>query len=103
MFENVSKGMIYQVNNFTMVDKKTGDERGLINIQYIIPQTNESATRLGWTTGQSYFAFTDNLWKELKGLILKNVDLKFQLVADYKDSTRYTSKLVAINDLVIKQ
>lgn len=103
MLESESKGLIFNVNNFTIVDKKTGKESGMINIQYIYENPNESATRVGWQSGQAYFIFNDDLWKYLKGNLLKNCTFKFKLIPDYKDSTKYTSKLVQVNDYIIKQ
>lgn len=103
MLEDVSKGLIYNVNNYTMIDKKTGKEVGMIHISYIYENSNKSATNIGWQHGQAYMIFTDDLFKFLKSVLLKNVDLKFNLVADYNDNTRFTLKLVKVNDFSIKQ
>lgn len=103
MLENTVKGLVYQIQSYTMVDKKTGEERGMMNIQYIFSNPDETATRKGWQSGQSWCLFTDELWKGLDNLLLKNVELTYRLVPDYKDSSKYTSKLIKVNDLVIKQ
>lgn len=103
MLENTVKGLVYHIENFTTIDKKTGKEIGMMNIQYIFQSPEETATRKGWQSGQTWCMFTDNLWKGLDSLLLKNVELTYRLVPDYKDSTRYTSKLIKVNDLVIKQ
>lgn len=100
--ENSVKAMIYRVNHNTIIDKRSGKEVGLININYITPNTYENDNALGWTSCQCWLTFTDELWNELKGLLLKNITLTFSLRPDYKDSTKYSSKLIKINDFVIK-
>lgn len=103
MLENTVKGLVYSLSNFTMVDKKTGEEKGMINIHFIYQTPNEDATHIGWQESQSWFTFNDDLWKGLKSVVLKNADLTYRLVPDFKDSTKYTAKLIKVNDIVIKQ
>ena len=104
MLESKVNGMIYQVSTFTIVDRKTGKENGMINVQYIYKASEDSATKLGWSSGQAYFIFSDEVFKQIKNeFLLKKVELTFKLVPDYKDSTKYTSKLTQIGELVIKQ
>lgn len=103
MFETTSKGMVYALNNFTMVDKKSGEEKGLIDIFYIHENPNETTSKVGWVSGHTFVNFNDEIYKGLKSILLKSCDLNFKLVADYNDNTRFSSKLFKINDLVIKQ
>lgn len=103
MLENTVKGLVYLVENRTLIDKKSGEEKGMIRVEYIFQNPNEDATHVGWQSGQSWFIFTDELWKGIKDILLKNATLTYRLVPDYKDSTKYTAKLIKINDLVIKQ
>ena len=103
LVETTSKGMVYGLNSFTIVDKKSGEEKGLIDIYYIYPNSVDNAHRVGWTNGHTFVAFSDKIWNGLKDILLKQCEIKFKLEPDFKDSTRYSSRLVSVNDIVIKQ
>ena len=103
MLESTTKGIIYALNSFTVVDKKSGEEKGLIDVYYLYPMKSDKATRVGYNSSHHYVSFSDNVWVELNKLILKSCDFHFNLVEDYKDANIYNKKLVAINDIVIKQ
>lgn len=102
MLEHTTKGIVYGYFNYTKIDSK-GNERGSICINVIKPKQHETATDIGWESTYYWTDFTDELWKYLKGTLIKQSELKFQLVQDYKDSNKFTSQLIAINDFVIKQ
>lgn len=103
MLEKPVKGLVYSLANYTMIDKKDGKEKGMLNIHFIYQNEYETRDREGWLESQTWIAYDPNLYKELKALLLKNVEITYKLVPDYKDSTRFTAKVVKINDLVLKQ
>lgn len=104
MLESVCKGNVYQMSSYAFKDKDTGEQVAIINLKYIYKGRDDTATQVGYENGSVNIQYSEELFKKIKSdLLLKSVDLKFRLVPDFKDSSKYNSKLVAINDLVIKQ
>lgn len=102
MFENdIDEAIIYSYFTYSKVNKKN-EEKGLICINVIKPTDKNSPKSFGWEKCSYWVNFNDELFKYLKGVLVKKSTLKVALVPDYKDSNRYTSKLIQINDFVIK-
>lgn len=102
MLESTTKAIIYGYFTLNKVNKN-GEEKGLICINLIKPKTKESATDIGWEASYYWVDFNDELFKYLKSTLIKQSDITLRLTQDYKDSNKYTSQLVKINDFVIKQ
>ena len=104
MLESSVKGNVYQMSTYVFKDKDTGKEISLINLKYIYKGREDTATQVGYESGSANFQYSEELFKKIKDdLLLKSVNLTFKLVPDFRDSSKYSSKLVAINDLIIKQ
>lgn len=105
MLESSVKGIVYQVSSFNLKDKETGKDLGsLINIKYVCRTREDKADWKGFTAGETNVQFSEEIYNKLcSDFLLKSTNLGFKLVQDYKDPTKYNSKLYSINDFVIRQ
>lgn len=104
MLESECKGNVYQMSTYKFKDKETGQDVAIINLKYIYKGREDTSVRVGYDNGETNVQYSEEIFNKIKNdLLLKSVNLKFRLEPDFRDSTKYNSKLVAINDLVIKQ
>lgn len=96
------KAIVYSYFKYSKVDKNN-NEIGLICINTIEEPTQERDNQFGWETHSYWVEFSDDLFKYLKGTLIKQNDIVICVYPDYKDSNKYNAKLYKINDFVIKQ